>query len=433
MQAGVFWGVVALAAGWSARVPDLNWDGIAYVALALERGGATPAEAHRLAYGHLRELATDARYEELTEESAYRARMAQDASAFSETLSFYRMRQGYVGLLAGVHRWVGGNPFWVPVAIGAAAYLLLAWALWAWMGAALVPLWSGGREQGVGASVERAGLGRSWLRLLPLVLLLQPTVLGSISLATPDFLAAALLVVGAFQVLSRRQLGAGALFLLLAVLSRPDTVLLACPLLLVPALAQAIPDGVLARPMGFRLDGKVLLRHRWSIACAMGLAGVGGAVVLGSDAHPWGVVFRHTFLEHVDDPGAAASVGIIEYAKVVATAVVFLGSGKPARILFCLATVGVGYLLWHPLVPRDRKLLAVVAWASWIGFFFLFPLPLERFYVAHSTLIGLALLRTFGELALAARALPHPVGLGLLSLLRGRSVEGERLLPLPRS
>lgn len=412
MQAGVFWGVVALAAGWSARVPDLNWDGIAYVALALERGGATPAEAHRLAYGHLRELATDARYEELTEESAYRARMAQDASAFSETLSFYRMRQGYVGLLAGVHRWVGGNPFWVPVAIGAAAYLLLAWALWAWMGAALVG---------------------SWLRLLPLVLLLQPTVLGSISLATPDFLAAALLVVGAFQVLGRRQLGAGALFLLLAVLSRPDTLLLACPLVLVPALAQAIPDGVLAGPMGFRLDGKVLLRHRWSIACAMGLAGVGGAMVLGSDAHPWGVVFRHTFLEHVDEPGAAASVGIIEYAKVVATAVVFLGSGKPARILFCLATVGVGYLLWHPLVPRDRKLLAVVAWASWIGFFFLFPLPLERFYVAHSTLIGLALLRTLGELALAARALPHPVGLGLLSLLRGRSVEGERLLPLPRS
>lgn len=403
MQAGIFWGIVGVAAVWSARSPDLNWDGIAYVALALERSGVEPADAHALAYGQLREIAPDERYRDLTEASAYRARMAADPAAFGATLGFYRMRQGYVGLLSGAHAFLGGNPFWASVAIGVVAHLLLAWALWGWM------------EEWV---------GDTWWRLLALPLLLQPAVLGGIPLTTPDFLAAALLVVGAYQLLIRRALGEGGAFLLLAVLCRPDVMILACPLVLVPALAQVLAGG---------LDAKLLRDHGWGIGLCLALALLGGGVIVVSGAHPWSAVFRHTFLLHEELPGEAAAVGWLEYARVVGTAIVYLGSGKVARILFCLAAVGVAYLVWHPLVPRERKVLACVTLAAWVAFFFLFPLPLERFYVAHFCLIGASLAATVGEFAALAQAREGSFALTLIALLRGRSIEGERLVPLPPS
>lgn len=376
LPALLFWGLVVAAAALSGRNPDFNWDGIAYVALALERD-AGAEEAHRQSYAYLEAAAPQARFEELTASSAYREAMARDPKAFAENLRFYRMRHGYVGLLGSSHRLTGANPYLLSVGLGIAAFLLLAGAAWAWSGQAVFRL---GREEG------------GWLRLSMLPLLLQPAALGAISLTTPDLLAAALLAWGAYFLVARAERGTAFLFFVLAVLCRPDALILGSLLLSVPAA-----DALLAR---YRSEEAPLGEGVSSLGLAAGLVVVGAAAVRFGGAHPWSTVFAHTFLEHATLPGVVA-LDPWSYLKVVGTAILFLGSGVTARVLFCLAALATLLLCLHPRISRERRLYAGAVLASWIAFFFLFPLPLERFYAAQVVILGSLLFQGLVE----ARAL----------------------------
>lgn len=348
------------------RTPALNWDGIAYVALALERE-ADPREAHRQSYAYLEATASGERYVELTATSSYRVAMAVLPDAFAENLRFYRMRFGYVGLLAGLHRMTGVNPYHLSVGIGVGAFLLLAGAVWAWAGHAL-----------------RGGEKTPWLRLAALPLLLHPGALAAIALTTPDLLAGALLAWGAFFVSARRELATGGLFFLLAVLCRPDALILGASLLALPAVLA-----FLARRRGDVVPPRAFLLPL-GLAGALGLAGL--LLVRLGGAHPWSTVFTHTFLQNTIVPGGEG-VGLGAYLLVVARAIVFLGSGLPARILFCLVALATAYLLWQPRFRSSIGAYAAAALAAWCAFFFLFPLPLERFYLAHVVIVGGLLLQ----------------------------------------
>lgn len=400
LPALVFWGVVAASAAFFGREPDLNWDGIAYVALALEREFGAE-EAHRRSYAYLRELASEARYEELTHATPYREAMATSPEAFGANLRFYRMRQGYVGLLHGAHRFLGANPFRASTWIGIAAFLFLAGSVWAWSGQAV-------------ASLRQRREEAEWLRLGTLPLLLQPAALGSIPLCTPDLLAGALLGWGAYFQVVRRELPTAALFYVLAVLSRPDALILSSLFLGSPAALAALERirGDAAR------FGPALV----PLFVGLGVVAVGLVSIRLWGAHGWGTVFRHTFVENEVFPAEAApSVG--EYLRVVGTAIVFLGSGVKARALFCLTALAVVYLLRHPLVSRERRAYATAALASWIAFFFLFPLPLERFYVAHVAIVGGMLFQTLAELVALAMEEGRS---GYWALLRPRLVDQAR-------
>ena len=384
----MFWAAVLAAAAIGGRQPDFNWDGIAYVALALEPSvGAR--EAHRQSYAYLREIAPAARYEELTAASPYRRAMAEDPEAFAETLRFYRMRQGYVGLLAGAQRLFGDNPFRVSTYLGMAAFLLLAAAVWAWSGHAI---------SGLRALRPEA----EWLRLGALLLVLQPAALGSIPLATPDLLAGAWLGWGAYFWEAQRALLPTLLFFVLAVLARPDALVLACTLLCAPALVAAATR-----------DRGELGRSLLPFAGGIGVAAVGSFSTWHWKAHSWGTVFRHTFVENAVVP-VAAWPGLLEYAEALGAAAMLLGNGLPARILFGLCALAVIYLWWHPIVPQRRRVLAAATLAAQVAFFLLFPLPAERFYVAHVVVVGALLFASVADLAALSLKEGLPVHRALL-------------------
>lgn len=384
-----YWGIVLAAAVFFGRAPAFNWDGIAYVALALERE-AEPRDAHRLSYAHLMAVAPEERYEELTTSSSYRAAMALLPEAFAENLRFYRMRYGYVGLLAGGHRLTGANPYRVSVAIGIAAFLLLAGAAWAWAGHALSR--TGSEEVG-------------WGRLLALPLVLHPGAVEAIALTTPDLLVAALLGWGAYFWVARADRGAAALVFLLAVLCRPDALIFGSAFLAAPAAIAAW-----AWWRGEPVSPRTVLAP---LGLALGLFLVGFSLTRIGHAHAWGTVFSHTFLEHAVVPGGEAP-GLLSYLQVVGTAILFLGSGLPTRILFCLSAGAVVFLFRRNGVHLPSRVFAGAALASWCAFFFLFPLPLERFYLAHVVVAGSLLLRGWTESRAHAAEKGTAPGLGVV-------------------
>lgn len=384
----VFWGAVLAATVIGGRKPVLNWDGIAYVALALERDVGVQ-EAHRQSYAYLLEAAPATRFEELTAATPYRRAMAEDPRAFAETLRFYRMRQGYVGLLSGAHRLFGTNPFQASTYVGIASFVLLAAAVWAWSGRAVSVLGES-RPEG------------EWLRLAALVLILQPAAAGSIALATPDLLAGSLLVWGAYFWAARGMLWASLPFFGLAVLARPDALVLASTLLCAPALVAA----------AFR-DREEFVRSLLPFAGGIGVAATGIFLAWHFEAHSWGTLFRHTFVENAVFPEPRWP-GLLEYVKALGAATVLVGYGLPARILFGLGALAVVYLWLHPLVPQRRRVLAAATLAAQVAFFLLFPLPAERFFVAHVVVVGALLFESVVELGALSLEEGRPLHLALL-------------------
>ena len=204
-RVGALAGVVLLAGYFAALIgldiirPVENWDTLAYIASAARDNFTTDADLHAWVYATAREAVSPEAFAALTQADAWRLRQFTDADAFVSMLGMYDVKWLYVqliGVLAPVTGWWQAG-----IAINIAAALLMTNAVVLWL------------------SANRK------LHYAPLVaaLLVVAGAEAFVMNSIPDFLAIALPTAGVLA-LDRGRGAAGATLLVLAVLTRPDSV-----------------------------------------------------------------------------------------------------------------------------------------------------------------------------------------------------------------
>ncbi|HET7880255.1 MAG TPA: hypothetical protein VFL55_05165 [Acetobacteraceae bacterium] len=310
---------------WSVARPRLDWDMLAYVAIAYEWSGEP--DPHAATY---RDAASYAvvhgmtSHDLLTGFNGFRDTVYTDPGAFAEQLPFYRIKLLYVAAV-----WIGSHlsatysaaAVWV-----SAISILLASALVLWFCAQ----WIGP----VSGSIVAA------------IFALAPSTVQCAGVGLPDGLGTLLVVAGVVLLYHERYLPA-ALVLLAAILARPEIRLFDACLALALLWHRKV-----ARRRGF-----------WpAIAVLLSALTIGGAVDWLVGSYGYAVLYHYTFLE-VFTPHPAALVGLgippLSWVRQV-----FVGAGHALASGFLwsiLAPLGVIAMLLpsRPIRPVVPVLLAV--------------------------------------------------------------------------
>lgn len=206
-------------------LPDANWDMLPYLAVAEEGAHPDPAALHDFAYGAVKAGVSEAQYAALVGGDPYRERMASDPAAFHSMLPMYRVKALYAETVSAL------SALMPPVAairtVSIASTLLFGLVALLWLRAegalALAPALAG-----VMMAADFAGVAR---------------------VGSPDMMAAALLLAGAFAVRRQRE-GLAAALLFLAFLARPDNIVFLAALAVLMGLARQWSWGALAALAG---------------------------------------------------------------------------------------------------------------------------------------------------------------------------------------
>jgi hypothetical protein len=249
-----------LMAAATIMFPDSNWDVLPYIAAAGERTHPTPEALHAYAYESVRAGVSVGDYQALADDGGgYRSHMARDPAAFQSMLPMYRVKFLY---------------------IQAASVVLFGAVLLLWL-----------RSAGALALAP----------LLVAVLIVAEFAYVARS-NSPDLLASALLLAGLYAYTRRSEMPV-ALFLLLAVCVRPDTVIFV---------------GVFAVLV-------VVFRQR-SIGALTGTVASFAAYFVISHAagHPgwWPHLYFSSVEQQMNMEGFAPAFSVLAYAKALVNAVV---------------------------------------------------------------------------------------------------------------
>ena len=199
----LFFLVLARTVQQLAQHPELNWDMLPAMALALEWEEKDPVELHEQTYALARSELPPEAFAELTAPGV-RAVRAQDPSAFHEHLAFYRSRVLYSIAVRLLHRQgmaLSSATWWIPLG----CYVLVSLLVLAWA-----------------ASHLSLGLAA----LFALGLAHTPALLNQASTSSADGLAALFVCLGAWALIERRLFFVAAPLFTLAVGARPDTLIL---------------------------------------------------------------------------------------------------------------------------------------------------------------------------------------------------------------
>jgi hypothetical protein len=356
--------------------PSWNFDALGYAGVAQRWLGATDAEAHQRVYADARAVVPEREFNALRAGSNYRKRVARYVPVFASQLPMYANKPLYAALTTACVA-AGVNSVAAPFYLSACCYGVLA-ALLAYLLVA-----------GLGA---RAG----WLSAISLAVL--PPLLELGRLATPDAMCALLSLVGSWLVVRRRALAVALALLTLATLARPDHVFWC---------------GGLALWWGWSRRRDV----RWAAALLL-LAMVSmlfGTRVTG--ALSWAALFNHGFIRVMTSAKqmAEASVTLEQYW-------VALGRGLRADVVLhptiCPAFACLTAVSWF-ITRRLRQrpghalrvanlLLQVVAWATLVVQFLVFPFLADRFFAARYLLVVLLSLELLKELLEPRESAPGP-------------------------
>ena len=345
--------IFAVVSATGNRVWD--WDVLAYTGCVEELRGGTPEEVHEAVYAQLEVYAPPEANEDLRSRNEYRARLASDPEAFAAQLPFYRGRVLPIALLAGLDR-LGVSPMQGAFGLSLLSGLVIAlvFLLWVSRYVAFSPF--------VAASAV-------WLLLCD-----WKTTL---AMATPDALAAALIVAGAFLLLETRYLFTALILLGLSLATRADHVLFVAPLLVLRYFQP---------PSGRTLSKRVL------VTTLILYAGVVFLCTKGRDTYEWWTVFHHTFVEYMVDPVAQTPERDLGFwfQRTMSSLPMFKAWEPLLTTLVALAAIGIGF--WR---DRWRSRGAGLAAAALLGVgvhFVVFPALWPRLFLAHWTLIGIAFL-----------------------------------------
>jgi hypothetical protein len=360
-----------------AEHPELNWDMLPAMALALEWEEKDPVELHRQTYALAQgELSPEA-FAELTAPGV-RAIRAQDPAAFHEHLAFYRARVLYSIAVRFLHRQgmaLSAATWWVPLG----CYVLVALLALGW-------------------AASHLSLGPA--ALFALGLAHTPALLNQAGTSSADGLALLFVSLGAWALVERNLFFVAAPLFTLAVGARPDTVILiAC---LAGASAFILPredrPGVLALVLWVVASGAIVywLSH---------FAGEYG----------WWPLMQISFVEKAVHPSELPTTpDWSEYLAILRHQVealpgdgyVTTPAGEVTGSTGALAYAALGLvalaLAWR-VEPRVSALVVALL-ATYLARFFLFPQLFDRFFAPLYALVPLALV----SLVVPGRAAPPP-------------------------
>lgn len=337
---------LALLGGFFATVmvigwlrPVHAWDMVAYLAAAWKGDFATPQALHSAVWEAIRLETSPERFAMLAEGDAYRRRQFTDALAFASQIGMYEVKWLYVQMIRWIAPVTGAMhaAYVINIAAAAGLFAVLAW----WLKAVRM------------------------LNLAPLVVaLLMVAGFPALAMAeSPDLLNVAL-VTAALLLLDRQRTAAASAAAILAVMVRPDSIVLVA--------------GLVAAFWLWRQQGAAMLAAAFA-ACVLAYLGIQSV----SDhpgwwAHLWFSTYHMQETMHGFQPDFSAKVYVVAFAwNLVRSAFEnsWLGlyiAGLTAWAL--LAAGGLGF-------STRRTALIAVAMAAIALKFMIFPLHDGRTYL----------------------------------------------------
>lgn len=332
-----------------------NLDGLFYSAL-MHPGGAPAAVVHQRVYAEIEAHVPSDAAAALTQASDYRQRLHDSVELFDFQLPFYAGKPLYVWF-GKVFTTFGVASIVAPYKVSALGYAALGLLLpWLAIRAGARPL--------VAAALAA---GCAWL----------PELRDLGSLATPDALATAFLVLGAALSLSGFRYAL--LPLTAAVLTRPDAAIFACGVVLAAGVS---------RPAHGKLRAAML--------ASLLLLGTAWAGVALTGAYPWPTVMRHTFMDRVlDAHDRALGFSMSDYIVALDRGLHGHMTDHPARFAPYLgvALLSLGWASRHDNASnlRPAVMLLCGAWLATAAHFLVLPLLADRFFAsAYVCTLGLS-------------------------------------------
>jgi len=372
----LFFGVTARTVQQLARDPELNWDMLPAMALALEWEEKDPVELHKQTYALAQTELPPEAYAQLTGQGV-RAIRAQDPAAFHEHLAFYRARVLYSIAVRLLHRQgmaLSAATWWVPLGCYVCVSLLaLAWA------------------------ASHLSLGPA--ALFALGLAHTPALLNQANTSSADGMAALFVALGAWALIERNLFAVAAPLFTLAIGARPDTVILIG--FLAATLFFVLPKDERPSPLALLL---------WVVAS--------GVIVYWlsqfAGEYGWWPLMQISFVEKAVHPAELPTTpDWSEYFSILRHQVETLPgdgyvktpAGEVTGSTGVLAYAGLGFvalaMAWR-VEPRVFALVLALL-LTFLTRFFLFPQIWDRFFAPLYTLVPLALV------SLVVPRVPAPV------------------------
>jgi hypothetical protein len=344
--------LVMVGISWVAfRNPRYKWDIVAYAAVALSYESSEPAAVQERAYGAVREVVSPALYEGLRGGVPYRADVARDPSAFFEQLPFYRTRVLYCRVVYLLYR-AGMNPVRAELLVAVASYLALSILFLLWM------------QRHLSAPMAAA---------VSLLVCASGPCFQVARLCTPDATTALFVCAGIYLFLERGSVVGLFAMLALAITARSDAVLV----------------GLLFSVQVFLFGGGQSWRMRAlrGVASASAMLGTYAVLTWVYKPYGWAILFHHSFVRGLVHPAAAAAVvDPRDYVRALAEGVhvgITQGGLLPFLLVLALGAVFYWPVRGRPAVRDPLLAVPLVLLAHTVARTLLFPMPDDRFYLAH--------------------------------------------------
>ncbi len=334
--------------------PDANWDMIAYVASVLEGPGTAVQQVHAQAYELVRQSIGDGAFLVLTADRPYRIEQYANADAFASMLGFYRVKLLYVEVAQWLAPWFG--PVGALRTISAVSVIAVG---------AITLLWL----------IDQKSLAVAPLALILLIL----TGFGDVArLATPDLFSAAFVIAGVLLYVRGHDIPGG-LFLLLAVLVRPDHLALVGIMMVASVVIRPVAKGAIG-------------------AFVLGL--IAYVMISRTADHPgWWVQFWFTNIEYVPTlEGFDPPFSLTAYGKATVQALVrALVEERWPAVLALMIFLGALMLRRDFDFTRRESVALTTVLLTIPAKFLILPLYPDRFYFAYLLVFGLILVAVYGR------------------------------------
>lgn len=306
--------LMAMVAGLAIAWPKSNYDGAFYTALTMPTRDDVALHAAGMAF-------LDRDPENVG--NPYRDDLRTHPNHFAQQLPFYAVKPLYVALLTWGRD--AGLGWRTGAVLSGLSFCALGWTVFTWL---------------------RRAYPDGPATAFTAILILNPTVLQLVRWTSPDMLAIAIAVAGAFAIVETQSTALGLALLLANLWIRPETILLA----------------------GFVLCALLATRHlHWMWAGGLAVFAVASDCFIARNGYPYSVLFSHSCVQELTAPAGV---------NLVLTPSVYLGALKHAVQELSFTNP----LLSFPLLTcalqlfalRRRSLAAAISFAALSATFLLF-------------------------------------------------------------